>query len=181
MKTAFVLGNGISRLQFDLGVLKKHGSIFGCNALYRDFIPDVLTAVDDRMIKEIIDAKIQKKCRFIIEDSQANQEFLLDSKIDSIVTNIPSRMDSGNLALLLAAQEATDVYMIGFDYISSTPFHNNVYAGSMNYKSKEEPHVLKVTEESWYYRALIVLLRHPTVNFYRVNNNDYIPPIQEYN
>jgi len=44
MKPGFVLGNGRSRLEISLDDLKKHGRVYGCNALYRDFIPDVLIA-----------------------------------------------------------------------------------------------------------------------------------------
>ena len=42
MKRVFALGNGESRLQLDLEKLRGHGKIYGCNAIYRDFIPDVL-------------------------------------------------------------------------------------------------------------------------------------------
>ena len=49
----FVIGNGESRRGYDLTKLKEFGPVYGCNALYRDFIPDVLVAVDEAMIKEI--------------------------------------------------------------------------------------------------------------------------------
>jgi hypothetical protein len=46
MSAAFVLGNGVSRLSVDLNQLKPHGQIYGCNALYREFVPDVLISTD---------------------------------------------------------------------------------------------------------------------------------------
>jgi hypothetical protein len=46
MSAAFVLGNGVSRLLVDLNQLKTHGRIYGCNALYREFVPDVLISTD---------------------------------------------------------------------------------------------------------------------------------------
>ena len=49
----FVIGNGESRKDFDLHSLKSKGKIYGCNALYRDFAPDVLIAVDPGIIHEI--------------------------------------------------------------------------------------------------------------------------------
>lgn len=49
----FCLGNGESRRSLDLYALKPHGKIYGCNALYRDFTPDVLTAVDNGIMHEI--------------------------------------------------------------------------------------------------------------------------------
>ena len=53
MKRVFCLGNGESRKDVNLSALKPHGKIYGCNALYRDFTPDVLVAVDQGIIHEI--------------------------------------------------------------------------------------------------------------------------------
>ena len=39
---AYCIGNGPSRKGFDLSRLKAHGQTYGCNALYRDFIPDFI-------------------------------------------------------------------------------------------------------------------------------------------
>ena len=53
MNRVFCIGNGESRKGIDLSQFRPHGKIYGCNALYRDFTPDVLTAVDDGMMHEI--------------------------------------------------------------------------------------------------------------------------------
>jgi hypothetical protein len=53
MDRIFVLGNGRSRLGLNLNSLKTAGKVFGCNALYRDFTPDVLVATDPGISKEI--------------------------------------------------------------------------------------------------------------------------------
>ena len=50
---AFVIGNGTSRKPINLHKLKPFGEIYGCNALYREFDPDYLVAVDTKMINEI--------------------------------------------------------------------------------------------------------------------------------
>ena len=52
-KKVFCIGNGESRKDFDLEKLRSHGKIYGCNALYRDFTPDVLIAVDPGITHEI--------------------------------------------------------------------------------------------------------------------------------
>ena len=52
-KEAYIIGNGPSRLEVDLSELKKEGTIFGCNALYRDFRPDWLLSGDATITKEI--------------------------------------------------------------------------------------------------------------------------------
>ena len=52
----FCIGNGESRKDFDLNKLKPQGKIYGCNALYRDFTPDVLISVDNGIMHEIYDS-----------------------------------------------------------------------------------------------------------------------------
>ena len=49
----FCIGNGESRSPIDLIRLRPHGKIYGCNGLYRDFTPDVMTAVDGAMMHEV--------------------------------------------------------------------------------------------------------------------------------
>jgi hypothetical protein len=53
MANVFCIGNGQSRKDFNLEKLRPHGKIYGCNALYRTFTPDVLTAVDHGIMHEI--------------------------------------------------------------------------------------------------------------------------------
>lgn len=53
MRRVFCLGNGESRKDVNLDALKPHGKIYGCNALYREYTPDVLVAVDQGIIHEI--------------------------------------------------------------------------------------------------------------------------------
>ena len=50
---AFVLGNGESRKGILIEDLKKHGTVFACNAVYRTETPDFLVAVDPKMMLEI--------------------------------------------------------------------------------------------------------------------------------
>lgn len=53
MSNVFCIGNGTSRKNFNLEKLRPYGKIYGCNALYRTFTPDVLTAVDHGIMHEI--------------------------------------------------------------------------------------------------------------------------------
>ena len=66
MKQTFIIGNGESRKGLDLDSLREKGKIYGCNALYRDFTPDVLVAVDEAMMFEIVSSGYQKfhQCYF---------------------------------------------------------------------------------------------------------------------
>ena len=52
-KRVFCIGNGESRIGYDLHNLWPHGKIYGCNAIFRDFLPDALIAVDHGIMHEI--------------------------------------------------------------------------------------------------------------------------------
>tara|TARA_Y100001937_G_scaffold78791_1_gene106838 strand:- start:313 stop:1260 length:948 start_codon:yes stop_codon:yes gene_type:complete len=49
----FVLGNGESRKDIDVELLKTQGKVWGCNAIFRDHVVDGLIAVDPMMTHEI--------------------------------------------------------------------------------------------------------------------------------
>ena len=61
MKRVFIIGNGESRKGFDLDKLKPFGKIYGCNAIYREYMPDVITAVDHGIMHEIYHAGVADK------------------------------------------------------------------------------------------------------------------------
>ena len=68
MKKVFIIGNGESRKGFDLAKLRKHGTIYGCNAIYREFMPDVITAVDHGIMHEIYHAGVADKIPTYLRD-----------------------------------------------------------------------------------------------------------------
>ena len=49
----FCFGNGKSRVGLDLDKYKQYGTVVGCNAIYRDFTPDILVALDAPIAHEI--------------------------------------------------------------------------------------------------------------------------------
>jgi len=68
MKRVFIIGNGESRKGFDLAKLRQHGTIYGCNAIYREFMPDVITAVDHGIMHEIYHAGVADKIPTYLRD-----------------------------------------------------------------------------------------------------------------
>ena len=64
----FCIGNGESRKDFDLEKLRPHGKIYGCNALYRDFTPDVLCAVDMGIMHEIYNSGYAQDNKCVFRD-----------------------------------------------------------------------------------------------------------------
>ena len=81
VKRVFCIGNGESRQGFDLDKLKPFGKIYGCNAIYRDYMPDVLTAVDHGIMHEIYHAGIAQKIPCYFRDWTKVPAMMYDTMI----------------------------------------------------------------------------------------------------
>ena len=103
VKRVFCIGNGESRIGFDLEKLRPHGKIYGCNAIYRDFMPDVLTAVDHGIMHEIYHAGVAQKIPCYFRDW---------TKVPAM-TYEPMLM--GGISNLEEAKEALDKVLISND------------------------------------------------------------------
>ena len=155
--TAFVIGNGKSRLIFDLEKLKQHGETYGCNAIYRDFLPDNLFAVDGKMVKEFYREKIAERTKVWI-----NRDAPYDRTegMNVFPKEIRKGTGCGFAALLKAVYDGHNkIYMLGFDLHDPEEkpyqYFNNVYAGTENYKGRYDsppssaryvPKLLKILE-----------------------------------
>lgn len=161
MSISFVLGNGTSRTVVDCPKLKEHGIVYGCNAVYRDFIPDKLISVDYRMIKEVIRNKIPQQCEFWTNYNAAFEQYS-----DLNMINPSKGWGSGPTALWLAANEKPqEIYILGFDYSGLGKFVNNVYAGTTNYKKKTDTATFY---GNWLTQTETVIRDNPFVKFIRV-------------
>lgn len=161
MQRAFVLGNGRSRLGAKLKKLKTHGKIFGCNALYREFEPDVLVAVDPKMIIEICDSGYQLTHEVWTNPNSRYAKF----KNLKIFKNSRG-WSSGPSALLKAAQDGhKEIFILGFDYYGIDNRFNNVYSDTKNYKSSLEP---PTYFGNWMRQTETVFREFPDRYFYRV-------------
>jgi len=167
---AFVLGNGVSRLTANLFLLKEHGTIYGCNALYREFKPDHLVAVDVKMINEIIDSDYHKHNVVWTNKNKGVKTF------EGIQVLTPHKgWSSGPTALWLSTiHEYKSVYILGFDYQGVAGKVNNVYAGTQNYKKVDQPATFF---GNWSAQTERVIRENPQVMFYRVYQEPlFIPP-----
>jgi hypothetical protein len=131
MTTAFVLGNGVSRQQIPLTVLQQLGLVYGCNALFREFTPEVLVATDSPIAKHIQESGYSKAHRFYTRRPDMNSGALR-------VPNEYFGFSSGPIAVNIAAKDQHNpVYLVGFDMgpTENNQF-NNVYAGTQFYKAQ---------------------------------------------
>ena len=133
MSRAFVLGNGVSRQQVDLSNLRHLGKIYGCNALHRDFVPDVLVSTDKPISTRIQDSGYAHNNRFYtrrpVPGNGANP--------------VPQKYygySSGPIAASIAALDgAVVIYLVGFDMGPVSNHFNNVYADTEFYKKSSAP------------------------------------------
>lgn len=125
-----VIGNGPSRKDFPLSKLQEIDIVtFGCNALYRDFIPDHLVAIDGKMIREIVesDADFSKTKRYCTRKSKYDFTFIHFQILQDYSKS------SGMYALALALTAGCNpIYLLGIDLVPKA----NLYAGTHNYKNR---------------------------------------------
>ena len=146
---AVVIGNGPNRLGFNLNYLKKSSGLlgastvqtYGCNALYRDFTPDFLVAVGDRIISEIFGTKYIDQ-NIVYTDNIHLLEF--PNKFYLIPHN--PYADAGTTAAYIAAFDGhKKIYLLGFDGHSTETTNWNVYAGTHGYDSID----LNIDDTKW--------------------------------
>ena len=173
MKTAFVVGNGTSRISIKIENLLSVGTVYGCNALYRELTPHFLIAVDTKMIKEITAAGYH-----LNNPVWTNPNSYTKSIEKLCIFNPSLGWSSGPSALNLATQHGfKTIYILGFDYKglgTNNEYVNNVYAGTQNYKKIED----RATYfGNWTRQTTTIITKNPEVKYVRVikNKDSFIP------
>ena len=126
---AYCIGNGPSRKGFDLTSLTESGQTYGCNALYRDFVPDYLFSVDAPMSKKLSEDKVYEKCVCYAPTLEVNR-----NKGLTLIPRNP-HYTSGNQAIWTATVHGhKNIYLIGYDFREYGPGQlNNMYQDTENY------------------------------------------------
>ena len=160
MSAAFVLGNGVSRLSVDLNQLKPHGRIYGCNALYREFVPDVLISTD-------------RAIAHTIQNSGYAEKHLMYTRkpLPGLgARSVPQSYFGFSSGPIAVGQAAIDrhlaVYLIGFDMgPSANNRFNNVYADTEFYKKSSS---LPTYTGNWVRQIVTICRDFPKTSFHRV-------------
>jgi hypothetical protein len=159
--TAFVLGNGISRSVADPTKLLENGTVYGCNAQYREFNPDHLVCVDVKMVNEVIASGYHKT-----NEVWTNPNKGVTTK-DRVNFFSPHKgWSSGPTALWLAATHGyREIYILGFDYQGLGGKFNNIYADTFNYKKSSDA---ATYHGNWLSQTEKVIREFRDIRFYRV-------------
>lgn len=160
-KTAFVLGNGTSRSTIQLKDIHRYGPIYACNAVYRDYAPDYLIAVDTKMILEIVKSGYQN----------THQVWTNQHKVFNNIENLnyfnPSKgWSSGPTALNMASEHGfQEIYILGFDYEGLDKKVNNIFADTPNYKRSID----RATYfGNWLRQTYLTIEKFPQIRYIRV-------------
>lgn len=172
---ACVIGNGVSRKQFDLHQINASLVTYGCNALYRDFIPDYLISHDMGIADEIVENNVHYKTKFYTQHGTKMDNRCKKGEPINFVIQDKWMGDSGTGALRLACMNGHKViYMIGFDYSNNNKYIDNVYAGTRHYQPGPINNGGEFMLRQWETRLRYICDTFSN-NIIRVNGNGYIP------
>ena len=166
---AFVLGNGTSRSKLNLNEIKTRGTVYGCNALYREFEPDYLVAVDTKMVNEIIATGWHKDHQVW---TNPNKGITAKSHVNFFSPH--KGWSSGPTALWMASQQGfSEIYIFGFDYQGVEGKFNKVYADTFNYKKSQDAATFF---GNWLSQTEKTIKEYKNIQFYRViNQGSFVP------
>lgn len=160
MTIAFVLGNGLSRQHVNLAHLKNCGMIYGCNALYREFTPDVLVATD-RAIAEAIQTS-----GYALTNRFYTRRPIPDSGAKKVLQEYYSYSSGPNAVGVAAHDQHHKIYLLGFDMgPTENKQFNNIYAGTEFYKAPTAPPTFI---GNWVKQIRKITEDHPQTCFFRV-------------
>lgn len=160
MTVSFVIGNGISRKSIDLNSLVGQGRVYGCNALYREFTPDVLVATDTPIATQIQESGYAKTNRFYTRRPISQSGAL------ALPTKYAGYSSGPNAVGLSCIDGNHRTYLLGFD-MGPLPTNtvNNVYAGTEFYKPVDAHPTFT---GNWINQLIKIMSDHRQVQFIRV-------------
>lgn len=160
MAAAFVLGNGVSRQQVDLNLLKPFGRVYGCNAIYREFTPDVLISTDLPISTKIqYDGYSQNHTHFTRKPLPGMGALKIAQQYFGY--------SSGPAAVGQAALDGANViYLVGFDMGPTRHGRfNNVYADTEFYKKSS---AVPTFTGNWVRQIKQIAKDFPKTSFFRI-------------
>ena len=163
-KDAYIIGNGKSRQDFDL--TKLPADTYGCNALYRDFMPDFIFSVDTKITMKMVEDEVGLKTNHYAPALEVNRR---QSKgMLHLIPNNPHWI-SGNAAFWTACVHGhKNIYLIGFDFREYGKGElNNIYQDTENYGERNGGDIF----EQWLKQFRDHLKMRPYCHFTIVHDN----------
>lgn len=132
---AFVIGNGKSREGLTLHPLMLLGQVIGCNALYTEFHPDILVAIDYAIFNHLTYLEYHLNDRLVTKMPKRYEDRI--PGVEYFDTTL-EKVNSGTVAFQLAVNYNPDeIFLIGFDLGGP-----NIYTGQPGYERQKDPEFL---------------------------------------
>ena len=163
MSTAFILGNGKSRLSVDLTKLSPLGATYGCNWLCKTFSPDCLVATDRPIADAIQQSGYAQKHRF------HTRKPIVDLGGKHLSNEYKGFSSGPNAAALACIDGHSDIYLIGMDLGTTNGMFNNVYVDTQFYKKELDP---PTYAGNWINQLVKLTEDYPNRQFYRVEGTE---------
>ena len=182
-KFVSIIGNGESRLGFDLSPLKKFSTVVGCNAQFRDYNFDYFVCADRHMCQEAVNT-VGKNTVVYTRDKWYKQFAMWPNvkKLPDLPYTGTKRQDepfhwgTGPFSGVVANSfRPKAVFMIGFDLYplpnSDQKKDNNIYRDTKGYTYIKKP----VDPSYWIYQ-FAKLFEHSDSRWIVVNRQDWKMP-----
>ena len=172
---AYCIGNGPSRKDFDLNKLKATGQTYGCNALYRDFLPDFIFSVDTKITVQMCEDEVGLKTIHYAPSLEVNRK--QNKGMLHLIPHNPHWI-SGNAAFWTAGVHGhRNIYLIGYDFREYGKGElNNIYQGTECYGERNSNEIF----EGWLATFRKMLKMRPYVNYTVVHDDppDFLRHLQ---
>ena len=167
MNISFCLGNGPSRLNFDLNLLKTAGPTYGCNNLIETFELDNTVIVDRSLLVDMISQCYNTKTNIYTRKRwknlvEAENLHFLNSPIKYPIEKWDNEIHwgSGTHAINLAASNGADIIiMLGYDLYSGNVYNN-----------------VTVDPNCWIYQIKKCFDLYPNIQFVQIQDDKWENP-----
>jgi hypothetical protein len=167
---AYIIGNGPSRKDFELNKLKATGQTYGCNALYRDFVPDFIFSVDANMTAKMVKDKVYEKCIHYAPALEVNRHPYKNNKNSylHLVPNNPHWISGSQAMWTSCVHGHKNIFLVGFDFREYGKEQlNNIYQDTENYGPRNDDTIF----EGWLGQFRGLQTMRPDCKFFVIHDN----------
>lgn len=135
--------------------------MYACNAIYREFEPHYLIAVDVKMVNEIVASGYHKSHQVWTNPNKG-----ITTKHYLNFFQPHKGWSSGPTALWFASNQGhKEIYIFGFDYQGKQGKFNNIYADTYNYKKSSD---VATFHGNWLSQTEKTIKEFRAITYYRV-------------
>ena len=181
-KFVSIIGNGESRMGFDMTPLKLFSTVVGCNAIFRDYVCEYLVCAGKHMCQEAVNT-VGKGTTIYIRDKWVNQFAMWPNVIK--IPHLPYKGDqrkdepfhwgTGSYAGVVALTfKPKAIFMLGFDLYPVGKKVNNIYRDTKGYEYIKRP----VDPSYWVHQFHKLMELFPNVRWIVVNQEKWKMPTE---